>query len=117
MNKELFKSKMNDPKIPSILDNSYLKNVINKSIQSTPPFNGKQGMVNLVITMEELSELQKEVSKGIRGKGNKLDIIEEMADVMISIEYIKSIYNINDKEIQKAMNIKLDRLSENIKSN
>jgi len=41
-----------------------------------------------VVACEELSELQKELCKYIRGKGNFDHITEELADAMIMIEQV-----------------------------
>ena len=43
----------------------------------------------MVVAMEECSELIKELSKAIRGKINGLHIAEEVADVEIMLEQIK----------------------------
>ena len=45
--------------------------------------NGK--VMQTVVAIEEMSELQKELSKFIRGKGNRDNLIEEVADVLIMI--------------------------------
>ena len=72
----------------------------------------KHGSMNMIIAMEELSELQKEISKYLRGKGDTISLIEEIADVTIMLKYIKMIANIDDDDINKAINVKLDRLEE-----
>lgn len=45
-----------------------------------------------IITIEELSELQKELTKSIRGEPDEVGILEEMADVYIcsECEYVAS---------------------------
>lgn len=67
--------------------------------------------------MEELSELQKEISKTLRGKGDRVSVIEEYADVMVALLYIKDIFNISDIEINKAMNVKVRRIEDNLIKN
>lgn len=67
-----------------------------------------------VISMEECAELSKEISKLLRGKSNRLSLIEEIADVEICIDLIKSQANISDEEINKAKNVKCDRLNARI---
>lgn len=66
------------------------------------------------IVMEELSELIKETSKYIRGYRNKDRLLEEMADVYIALDYLKSIFHIEESDIKKAIDVKLDRESQRI---
>ena len=61
--------------------------------------------------MEELSELQKEISKELRGKGDKVNVLEELADVQIVIYYVKKILGISNEDIEKAISVKIDRLA------
>lgn len=75
---------------------------------------------HLVIAMEELSELQKEISKYLRGKGNRSDLLQEMADVYICLSYIKEIcsedpeFEFNGEDIINAIDVKLDRCHKRI---
>lgn len=62
-----------------------------------------------IIQMEELSELSKEISKSVRGKHNKENMTEEMADVTIIIEQLKYRYDISDEEINIIMKEKIER--------
>lgn len=48
----------------------------------------------MVIVMEECSELQKEISKIIREKGDLENLAEEIADVEIMLEQIKLHFSI-----------------------
>lgn len=89
------------------IDKDYLKKVINESLVPLP--NNNDGDLNLIIVMEELSELQKEISKYIRGYDNKIEMIEELGDVYIGIKYIQELLNISDELLFKAINVKLDR--------
>lgn len=68
-----------------------------------------------VVAIEELSELQKELCKAIRGKGNLGHIIEEIADVYIMLEDIKIINNISDDEINEYIELKQIRTEERMK--
>ena len=47
-------------------------------------YNDKQ----IVVAIEELSELQKELCKHLRDKTNMQNIIEEIADVVIMVEQL-----------------------------
>lgn len=61
------------------------------------------------IAMEECAELQKEISKQIRGYGDAYGLLEEIADVHIILMYLQTIFEYTDEEIQKAIDIKLRR--------
>lgn len=60
--------------------------------------------------MEELAELQQAISKELRGKGDTVNILEEVADVLLCIGYIQEIVGLSDDLIVSAMNVKIDRL-------
>ena len=63
----------------------------------------------LVVAIEELSELTKEITKCLRNKGNIDLLAEEVADVEIMVEQVKLIFNVQDK-VEAARQIKLQRL-------
>ena len=71
--------------------------------------NSKSNTENKAIIIEELSELQKEVTKDIRKKFNRDNFLEEMADVVIVLHMAKEIYNISDSELDKAINEKMEK--------
>lgn len=71
--------------------------------------NSKSDIENKAIMIEELSELQKEVTKDIRKKFNRDNFLEEMADVVIVLHMAKEIYNISESELDKAINKKMER--------
>lgn len=63
-------------------------------------------------TLEEFSELQKELLKNInRNKDNKKEILEEFVDVTFMLKQIKAIYNFTDKEIQEELEHKLSKVA------
>lgn len=62
--------------------------------------------IQLIIAIEEMSELTKELTKTIRGYDRQVNIIEEIADVRIMIEQLELIFNCHD-EVYKQMNSKL----------
>lgn len=72
--------------------------------------NGKT--MQTVVAIEELSELQKELTKHIRGKGNYENLKEEVADALIMITQVQLMYHIPDDEVEKVMHFKLNRLKE-----
>ena len=85
------------------LDIDFFKEEIRKSSEDLGVKN------RLVIAMEEAAEFSQAVAKMYRGKPDRMNLIEEMADMMICVESLKQIYHISDKEINKAINLKFDR--------
>ncbi len=67
-----------------------------------------------VIAIEEMAELQKELSKAIRGYSNHNEIVEETADVMICLMQVREMYNLKDEELQNMINSKLERLAKRL---
>lgn len=62
-----------------------------------------------LICLEELSELQKEITKHLRGKGNVRDLVKEMADVYNCLKTLQAGMYISDREINEAITEKADR--------
>lgn len=85
---------------------------INACSEAEPQY--PRGHRNLIIAAEELSELGQQVCKLLRGKSDKADLIEELADAYLASLYIKEIGNISDEEINKAINVKIERLRNQI---
>lgn len=67
----------------------------------------------IIVAIEELSELQKELCKYLRGDGNTAHIAEEMADVNIMLEQLRIIFD-NDDDIEEIKRYKLERLDKRI---
>ena len=66
-----------------------------------------------VIAMEEAAEYSQAVSKKLRGLDNlnsDYNLIEEMADVILSMFSVMLDYDISEEEIKKAIKIKIDRV-------
>jgi hypothetical protein len=63
----------------------------------------------LVVALEELSEVQKEICKTLRGEGSTLHLAEEVADATIMLEQVRQLFDIN-AEVCKAMDGKVLRL-------
>lgn len=72
---------------------------------------GKQSQV--VIAMEEMAELTKELSKDLRCNGDLGAISEEIADVEIMLEQLKIIYR-NRAMVDRIRAEKLIRLADRI---
>ena len=72
-----------------------------------------------LVAMEELSELQKAISKLVRNpeektkplefKGLRQNLIEEMADVLICMDQLIEFYHIQRPEIQELIQAKQER--------
>lgn len=65
-----------------------------------------------LIAVEELGELQHEVTKDLRGKLDHGGILEELADVHIALDTIQRLYDISDYDLDVAMEVKLLRNKE-----
>lgn len=63
----------------------------------------------VMMAVEEMSELTKEICKIYRGKGNIDNLAEEIADVTIMMEQLRLIYDINDA-VCEQMDLKIKRL-------
>lgn len=74
----------------------------------------KFGDKQVVVAIEELSELQKELCKHLRGKTVIENIIEEMADVYIMLSQMKMLFNIDNIEIEELIKEKIERTKERL---
>lgn len=70
----------------------------------------------LILAIEEMSELTKELSKHIRGRNNIPAICEEMADVEIMLEQLKIVFN-NRAAVDYHKAHKLQRLADRMAGN
>lgn len=66
------------------------------------------------MTIEEMSELTKELLKNRRGEENRSDIAMEMTDVYIMLEQLKVIFGIDETEIKVNTEYKLKRLNDRL---
>ena len=73
-------------------------------------------VMQITVAFEEMSELQKELCKYIRGSGSKENISEEIADVEIMMEQMKMIFNCEAAVLQ-VREKKVKRLKERIEQN
>lgn len=69
------------------------------------------------IAMEECAELIQAISKAKRGKLNKDNLTEEIADVFICLHWLQKIYDISRADISEWMNIKEKRILDRINNN
>ena len=68
----------------------------------------------LIVAIEELSELQKELCKTLRGNINKENIIEELSDVYIMLDQIKVYFSITCNEVKEMIDKKIERTKERL---
>lgn len=80
-----------------------IHNPIEKMLKSKPDD------INKIIVIEECSELTKTITKDLRDKGNRKDILEEMIDSIIGCQMVASIYKFTTKEILTEYNLKMLR--------
>lgn len=68
-------------------------------------------------SVEELCELGVLIIQdaNVRGKVKTEEVLEEMADVYIMLKQLAVIYNLSDKEIEKAIDYKIDRTFERMR--
>lgn len=67
----------------------------------------------IIVAIEEMSELTKELCKAQRGAQNRDHIAEEIADVEIMLEQLKLIYNVTPAVISWRAN-KIKRLAKRL---
>lgn len=93
-----------------------MNKVMTKNIDIIKSAIEKYGETSQIIkTIEELSELQKELCKFINTtEYNRTQIVDEMSDVMIMIKQTRLIFNISKEELEKQIQYKLDRLKDRL---
>lgn len=79
------------------------RRIIRNSIKKYP------WKLKCTVAMEEFAELQQQVSKQIRGYGDKLGLLEEIADAYICLSFLESIFDVKPEDLQKAIDVKLQR--------
>lgn len=84
------------------------RRIIRKSLQKYP------WKLKCTVAMEEFAELQQQISKQIRGYGDRIGLLEEMADAYICLRFLESIFNVKEEDLQKAIDVKLDRERRNL---
>lgn len=72
--------------------------------------------MQLTVAVEEFSELIKEICKSKRGRDNRNNIIEELADCYIMLEQVGIIFGIDSNDINQVIDEKLTRLESRIEA-
>lgn len=117
MDRAKFKEKLQDRYNYDYLDDSAIDNVLDLVMENTEPIFSTASSNSdrqLLIAMEELAELSQEISKFLRGKGDRIGLLEELADVSIVLRHTKRILHITEEELNKAMCVKLDEALDKI---
>lgn len=90
------------------MENKSVINIDTKIIEKAILKNGIN--IQSIVAMEECSELQKGISKLLRGSGSRTALLEEMADVAICLKQLQLMYNLDDEDLFLTINQKLERL-------
>lgn len=69
----------------------------------------------LNIAMEESAELIQAISKNLRGKGDYDNTCEEIADVLITIDWLIEKLNLKPQDIEEWYKYKVQRCNKKIK--
>lgn len=70
-------------------------------------------VMQIVVMMEEMSELQKELCKHLRGKYSPASVAEEIADVEIMLEQMKMLFCCTD-DVRNERRRKVERLKDRL---
>lgn len=90
-----------------------LVKIDNEIVKDSIVYYGKD--VQSTVCMEECAELIQAISKEKRGKSDKNHLAEEMADVLISIELLKEIYDVSNEQINELVDKKQKRIRSRMK--
>lgn len=63
--------------------------------------------LQLLITMEQCSQLSTECSHWLRWERDKNRVIERMADMQIMIETLQQVFDVKDNDLQTVIDYKL----------
>lgn len=85
-----------------------LVKIDNEIIKDSIVYYGKDAQST--VCMEECAELIQAISKEKRGESDKDHLVEEMADVLISIELLKEIYEVSNEQINDWIDEKQKRI-------
>lgn len=95
------------------------KETIRKAIEEHGP------NVQIVVAMEEMAELTKELSKAYRmyydihdetaeARAFRANLIEEIADVKIMVKQMQEVFKVRNEELNSEIEAKLNRLKTNL---
>ena len=78
---------------------------------------GKYGDKQIIVCIEEMSELTKELCKNLRGHYNLDKIYEEMADVYIMLAQMQILLQMEVEGLEYMINKKIERTKERLLDN
>lgn len=84
--------------------------IINKSIERYGTSDRQ------IVSAKTLGSMQEKIMDSILGKDSELSMIEKMAETYIALEYLKAIYNIEDKRLNEEINFQLLLLNERMEN-
>lgn len=84
----------------------------NEQLQKIIDYYGHRSQKEMLF--EEFAELQKEVCKELRGKGNIQHIAEELSDVYVMLQQLQLIYGISDEKVELEVQMKIERTLDRI---
>lgn len=61
----------------------------------------------LYLCVEEFSEITKEITKYLRGKGDRDHILEELAHAQIAVRQLQTVFGVGDRELAAAVQASL----------
>lgn len=93
-------------------DGRRIRTVSNKEILETA-LSAYGSEIQRIVAIEELSELQKELCKSLRGQTDKQHIAEEIADVQIMMEQMMILYELH-YYVASWKQKKMDRLRDRL---
>lgn len=71
-----------------------------------------RGWRNILVCAEECGELSQELIKSIRGKYDRVGLLEEAADIAVGLKTIQEVFNISDEELLHAQAVKVQVFEE-----
>jgi len=71
--------------------------------------------LQMVMVIEEATELNKEICKWLRGRNNKDELTEEVADLLIMLQQLLFITGITSHELQQQADLKIERIKKALK--
>lgn len=97
-----------------------MTSVLRESIKNSAKLGSFKGHIKATIAMEECAELCQAISKCVRmkmknkdavvaGSNEWYDLLEEMADITICMEYLKQVFDITPQNYTSAVKVKLER--------
>ena len=78
-----------------------------KDLKLIIDYYGKASQLTMCI--EEMSELTKELCKCHRGMYHRNTVIEEVADVLVTLEQVKLMFGFTDSELNHIVDSKIQR--------